>query len=91
MGRRLWDETVHSLCSRSPHGETVVARRAQLREDRLIPLFWVEGGRGGLFEVLAQRAASEGPRWTRAIGDTRFPSPGFGKGGMKLNSMDGRS
>ena len=49
MDRLLWDETVHSLCSRSPHGETVVARRAQLRVNHLIPLFWgLEGGEGAV-------------------------------------------
>ena len=77
MGRLLWDETVHSLCSRSPHGETVVARRAQLREDRLIPLFLEWGEEKGSFDGRSggnhsahdlgsrgedsQRAASEGP------------------------------
>ena len=67
MGRLLWDETVYSLCSRSPHGETVVARRAQLRVDRLIPLFLgCEEGEGFL-EVLADRAPSEGPRSTRRL------------------------
>ena len=34
--------------------------------------------------MLAQRAASEGPRWTRAIGGTPLPSPGFGKGGKEV-------
>ncbi len=47
MGRLLWDEMAHSLCSRSPHGETVVARRAQLRVNHLIPLFWGVGGEEG--------------------------------------------
>ena len=70
MGRRLWDETVHSLCSRSPHGETVVARRAQLREDRLIPLFLGGEGEGDCSKcshnarpqkALVGRAQSETP------------------------------
>ena len=51
---------------RDDRNEAILVRRVQLRE---------ESEESQKFPVLAQRAASEGPRWTRAVEDQSAPIP----------------